>query len=239
VVSSALLASALTGCGSAPEYQAESAELGAPTLQAFLTQTAPVIDGTIDGLWSKVPPVRFVKDTSGNPTGPVTQVRALWSKEALYVLWELQGARFNVDQTRPVALERTELYNEDCVELFLTPDKSHPERYLELELGPFGHFFDLSIDRGVTPRKEDATWNSGAVIATTRDVTKQTAIIEAKFTAPEIVKALRAGASLPLGLFRIEGKAPNRQYLAWSPPLKKDFHVISAFGWLSLKGSMP
>jgi hypothetical protein len=54
-------------------------------------------------------------------------------------------------------------------------------------------------------------------------------------TAPEIVKCLAAGARLPMGLFRMEGRSP-RQYLAWSPARtsKPNFHVPEAFGALVL-----
>ena len=53
--------------------------------------------------------------------------------------------------------------------------------------------------------------------------------------APEIVSALRPGASLPLGLYRMEGKSPRR-YLAWSPTMtpKPNFHVPDAFGVLKI-----
>ena len=52
----------------------------------------------------------------------------------------------------------------------------------------------------------------------------------------EIVKALKAGAQLPLGLYRMDSKRP-RLYLAWSPTRtpKPNFHVPEAFGTLLLE----
>ena len=60
--------------------------------------------------------------------------------------------------------------------------------------------------------------------------------MSAKLTSSEILAALRSGARLPLGLFRMEGKAP-RKYLAWSPTRtrKPSFHVPDAFGVLVLE----
>ena len=43
-----------------------------------------------------------------------------------------------VDASRPKDVERERLYEEDCVELFLTPDPASPKHYYEVELGPFG-----------------------------------------------------------------------------------------------------
>jgi hypothetical protein len=61
----------------------------------------------------------------------------------------------------------------------------------------------------------------------------RTAVIEARLSAPEVVTVLRAGARLPLALYRMEGKEPRR-YLAWRPPLtaKPNFHVPDGFGVL-------
>jgi hypothetical protein len=50
-------------------------------------------------------------------------------------------------------------------------------------------------------------------VKTSHDAERRTAIIEARLNAPELVRALRAGARLPLALYRMEGKAP-RSYLA-------------------------
>ncbi len=79
----------------------------------------------------------------------------------------------------------------------------------EVELGPFGHFFDIEIDR--QSGKQNTAWSSGARIATTRNAAARTAVIEVELTAPEILAALAAGARLPLGLYRMEGTG-DRHY---------------------------
>jgi uncharacterized protein (DUF362 family) len=191
------------------------------------------LDGkAADRAWSRATPVTWDTDYAGVKTGTVTRARFLHSPSGLYALWELQGAGPHTDHTRPTDVPRPKLYEEDCVELFFTPDPSHPRRYFETEIGPFGHFLDVAVD--LDAHKSDTTWSSGAHIATTQDPAAHTAVIEAELMSPDLVKALVPGAHLPLALYRMEGTAPSREYLAWSPPrtAKPDFHVPEAFGTL-------
>ncbi len=216
---------------------------GGTTTEVDLTKRprlhAPQGDAVIDGngndpAWAKAQPVTWDTDYAGNPTGVVTKVRALWSKAGLTTLIELEESDLNVDTARPIAVERSKLYDEDCAELFFTPDPSTPTHYYEVELGPLGHFFDIDVDRKA--KREDVAWSAGLQIATTHDAAKRTATIEARLTAPEVLRALAKGRELPLGLFRMDGKSPRR-YLAWSPPRtpKPNFHVPEAFGTLLLE----
>jgi hypothetical protein len=118
------------------------------------------------------------------------------------------------------------------VELFFTPDPKRPRRYFETELGPFAHFFDVAVDRDA--HTSDPTWSSGVTVRATQDRAAHRATIEAALHAAEYRPPFVVpGARLPVGLYRMEGKAPRR-YLAWSPPRteKPDFHVPDAFGTL-------
>ncbi|HEV7959034.1 MAG TPA: carbohydrate-binding family 9-like protein [Acidimicrobiales bacterium] len=191
-----------------------------------------------DPAWARASPVEWNSDYTGQPTGIVTRARFLYSPRALYVLWELEGTRLNVDRSWSIESPRPKLYEEDCVEIFFTPDPACPWRYYEMEQGPYGHFWDLDIDRRAST--SDATWTSGSRIATARDPAARTATIESVFTAPDIVRALTPGARLPIGLYRMEGRDP-RFYLAWSPPRtpKPNFHVPDAFGLLALDPAAP
>ncbi len=220
-------------------FTVDSPEAPRPTVHAaFVPSEGPVIDGHADdALWSKATAASWNTDFAGSPSAIETRVRFLWSKGVLYALWELASAGLATDASRPTTIERTKLYEEDCVELFLTPDPARPSHYYEVELGPLGHFFDIDVDRSASGDrpKEDAAWSSGAKIATQHDAKAHTAMIEVALTAPEIALALTAGAHLPIGLYRIEGRAP-RTYLAFSPPRtqKPNFHVPAAFGTLIL-----
>jgi hypothetical protein len=98
-----------------------------------------------------------------------------------------------------------------------------------------GHFFDLSIDKRTSKMKSDASFSSKSEIRTKVDRAKRTAVIEVAIRSPDVLASLKADASLPLGMFRMEGKSP-RQFLAWSPTLtaRPNFHVPEAFGSLVL-----
>ena len=210
---------------------------GKPVVRApHLEASAIAIDGVREAAWDAATPAAFDTDWSGAPAGVRTQVRFAWTDRGLATLWELEGASLTVDASRPVAEERAKLYEEDCVEVFLAPDPAERRRYFEIEVGPLGHFFDIAVDRTNKPVKSVVAWSSRPRIRTKTDRAARTATIEALFEAPEIVAALRKGARLPLGLYRMEAGEPRR-YLAWSPTRTKrpDFHVPEAFGTLVLE----
>lgn len=204
-----------------------------PEAHALRTATAPVIDGKRETTWNHAPAISFDTDYTGAHTETRTTVRLLWNAQALFALFELENAGFNVDRTLDPKLEHVKLYEEDCVELFLAPDPEHRERYYEIELGPFGHFFDLELDRA--KKSSNTAWSSGLEVRATRDASRRTAVIEARFASPDIARVLTPGARLPFALYRTEGRSP-RQYLAFSPPRTKkpNFHVPEAFATLVL-----
>ncbi len=204
-----------------------------PVAHAKLALVAPVIDGKLDAVWASAPAVTWQSDYTGAATGISTSARFLWSEGALFVLFELSGAGLNVDASFPVGSERSKLYEEDCVELFLAPDPNTPQHYYEVELGPLGHFFDLEIDRAA--KSSNVGWSSQVEIETVTAPDRHTALIEARLGAPALSAALTPGARLPLALYRMEGKAPRR-YLAWRPPRtpKPNFHVPEGFGVLQV-----
>lgn len=220
--------------GDPPGDQADPASLPAQLHAAKLAGEPPKIDGKIDAAWAAAKPIRFATDWAGRTTKTPTHVRALWSPGGLYLLWELDAASTFTDLKQPIDVERVDLYEENCVELFLAPDPANRRRYFEIELGPFGHFFDLLVDRTARPRSDNA-WSASLTIGTARDEAKQRAVIEVAIAAPDVRAALAAGAALPIGLYRMEGQN-KRQYLAAFPTRtpKPNFHVPEAFGTLVL-----
>lgn len=196
-------------------------------LHATKVAEAPKLDGEIDAAWANATPLAFATDWAGKSTPTTTTVRALWNDKGLYLLWELENTELITDRSRPIDQERVDLYEEDCIELFLSPGERR--RYFEIEVGPYGHWFDISVDRTGKKAKSDTAWTSGAIIGTSRDAAKHRAVIEMAFATP----AIQANARLPIGLYRMNGKSP-RQYLAAFPTRtpKPNFHVPDAFGTL-------
>jgi uncharacterized protein (DUF362 family) len=193
-----------------------------------------VVDGRrLEDAWARATPVTWDTDYAGNPSGITTHARFLHAPSSLFALFELEGAALDdTDLTRNPNEPRPKLYEEDCVELFFTPDPKRPHHYFETELGPFAHFFDVEVDRDA--HTSNTKWSSGVTVRATHDKAAHRAVIEADLHASEFLPPFVVpGARLPLGLYRIEGKSP-RHYLAFSPPRtpRPDFHVPEAFGTL-------
>ena len=186
-----------------------------------------------DAVWARAEPVRFATNYAGKEAGIRTSVRFAWSPRGLFVLWQLDHAGLNTDRSRPIDVERSKLYQEDCVELFLSPGTKSRRQYFEIEVGPFGHFLDLRVD--LDEKRWDTEWSSGLDVGTRRNTEANTAVIEMVLRQAEITTLLRPGAQFRIGLFRMEGSKP-RHYLAWRPPrtAKPNFHVPEAFGTLVL-----
>jgi hypothetical protein len=207
----------------APRPTAHAASLGGDAI---------AIDGDAsEAAWSRATPVSWDTDFAGSSSGKTTKARFLWSPHALYALFEIENTGANADTSKPTNVDRARLYDEDCVELFLAPTGRYAKKYDEIELGPRGHFLDLRIDR--LTRAGDVAWSSGVETKTHVDDAARRARIEARIPAADIASALKPGAEIPLGLFRMEGTG-TRAYLAWSPPRTKtpDFHVFEALGRL-------
>lgn len=223
------------GVGSEYPLQVDSGAAVRPTASAVHVDSGSItVDGkSNEAAWANAQEVAWDTDYSGKHTGVRTSARFAWGDDGLFVLVTLSSLGDNTDVTRPTDVERENLYVENVFELFLAPDAAKKTFYYEIEVGPFGHYFDLSVDRA--SGKSDPGWSSLPVIATTRDPTSRAAVIEAFFGAVGIRRSLKSGAKLPLGLFRIEGKSP-RSYLAWSPAYTRhpNFYVPDAFGSLLL-----
>ena len=191
-------------------------------------------------VWRRAPEVVWQTDYAGKPSGITTRARFAWSKDALYAVFDIEQTDLFTDTSRPIDVEREGLYKEDCVEIFLVPDPDKLKHYYEIELGPYGHWFDLELNRYARKGKRNLAWTSGARIATTRDPKARRATIEVALTAADITRLLRPSARIPMGLFRMEGKRP-RHYLAWSPPrtARPKFHIPEAFGVLVIEPMEP
>lgn len=235
---SALLSSlgfVAAGCADPAEDASRADELSSrPMYVARRVDDAITVDGAIDPAWDAAERTTFATNWAGQATPIETSVRILHRRDALYMLWELTGAGLRVDESHPTDVERANLYEEDCVEIFLTPDPSEPKRYFEIELGPLGHWFDLLVDRR-DGNRDDLAWSSEIETRTSVDRASGRVVIEAAIRSPEVLAALRPGAELPLALYRIEGRGP-RNYLAWSPTEspRPNFHVPEKFGRLRI-----
>jgi uncharacterized protein (DUF362 family) len=212
----------------APEDRALHAAHTALAIPTIALDGAAVSDAL-----DHAPRFRFDTDYRGQATSYPTDVRALWNDTGLIVRATLQNAGLHTDQSRPLGEERAGLYQEDCFEFFLAPNPALKTNYAEIEIGPFGHYLDLWVREA--GKSSTAAWSANLRIHTARDTREHSATIVFATTAAELRGRLSAGATLPIGLFRMEGTTA-RHYLAAFPARTRrpNFHVPEAFGALLL-----
>ncbi|HET8783334.1 MAG TPA: sugar-binding protein, partial [Pyrinomonadaceae bacterium] len=93
--------------------------------------------------WDKCEPVKIEHYWSGEPAAAArhAEARVCWSDEALHV-------RFVGEQHEPLVVAENQvldkktlgLWDRDVCEIFVAPDREHPERYFEFEAAPTGEW---------------------------------------------------------------------------------------------------
>lgn len=161
----------------------------------------------------------------------LTYVRSLWNEQVVFFYFEswFDSLNVNPEWSRETAIEG--LWNKDVVEVFLKPGAA--PSYFEIEVSPLGQWANMRI---VEPRVEvDLEWNSHLELETL--LSKHESIWRVFLGLP--YKSIweeppEAGTSWRVNLYRIAGKEPHREYLAWRPTFtgQPDFHVPSSFGHL-------
>src|SRR5437899_10995046 len=105
--------------------------------------------------WNKAQPVQIDRYWSGKlaPAGRRAEARILWANKALHV-------RFVCNQTDPLVVNATPqtskktmgLWDRDVCEIFIAPDGTMVERYLESEAAPTGEWLDVAIHGSLEKR---------------------------------------------------------------------------------------
>jgi hypothetical protein len=182
-------------------------------------------------------PVRLRRATDAAPPRLATSVAAFYDDEYLSILFSSSD-----DLVRSTLFAHdAPLYEEDVVEIFITPDVL--ERYYELEVSPRGTVFDARVD---SPGGERATmhvdraWNCEGLIAAVRRITESGGAITLDTVVRIPFAALGRPTPHPGKTWRIDFCRVDRhsehgdEYSAWqatqrTPP---DVHVPAAFGIL-------
>ncbi len=132
------------------------------------------------------------------------------------------------------------LYEEEVVEVFLSPGAEPATRYFEFEVSPNGVLWDGYVDSPNLSRQSmmsHAEWNcEGIEWGAERDDAK--GIWTAFLRLPlEVLAEGEVPDVWRINLYRID-RSPNEgdEFQAWSPTLKNpaDFHVPERFGFLRL-----
>jgi hypothetical protein len=164
----------------------------------------------------------------------LTRVASLWNERTLFLQWECWYDELNLNLGNPGKTTIHRLWETDVVEVFLRPESC--EDYFEIEISPLGQWLDVHI---IKPRTDvDFNWNSKislrASISKQRGVWRVNAAIPFQpiLDASRLLQPPAVGHSWRLNLYRMAGKEPEREFLAWRPTFTQlpDFHVPSSFG---------
>lgn len=167
-----------------------------------------------------------------------TVARMLWDDEFLYVSYECEDAHISAVRTE----HDSQVYKDDCVELFTAPNPDRPVDYFNIEMNVNTAILDRHHPDG--PGKKVPNWDSeGVVIATSVDGTLnddtdkdrgwvlEVAIPFANFASVTGKPHPADGDVWHLNLNRLGGET-NAQHSQWSPGTteRPAFHAPDTFG---------
>jgi alpha-galactosidase len=186
--------------------------------------------------WRKASPITFDADWQGKKADPglETEVRALWSRQHLYLMFECRYRELFVFQDSDANGRRDHLWDRDVAEAFLQPDPSREHFYREFEVSPNGLWIDLDIFPGGHADLKSGLQRSVAVNEKSHTWTAQLEIPMKSLTAN-----FDPSAIWRVNFYRVEGSSEPRAYLAWQPTNtpQPNFHVPNAFGTLRFAGA--
>jgi len=179
--------------------------------------------------WKTAPPITFCSNWQGKNPAPdrETRVRALWSKDTLYLRFECRYRGLHVFTDAVPNGRRDHLWERDVAEAFLQPDPSVPRAYKEFEVSPNGLWIDLDISPGAKPDLK-----SGMKRSVTLDEKMHTWDAELAIPMKALTTKFDPNSVWRVNFFRVEGREEPRGYYAWQPTHtpQPNFHVPGAFG---------
>jgi len=186
--------------------------------------------------WQRASPVTFDSDwQERNPDpGRETQVRALWTRQHLYLRFECHYRELFMFEDSDPGGRRDHLWDRDVAEAFLQPDPAQEHFYREFEVSPNGMWVDLDIFTGGR-----ADLKSGLRHSVVRDEKSRVWTAELAIPMKSLTTRFDPAAIWRANFYRVEGKKEPRAYLAWQPTHtpQPNFHVPSAFGKLRFAGA--
>jgi hypothetical protein len=188
-------------------------------------------------LWRKAPAIFFDHGPRNDLVpGYRTEVRALWSPDALYFLFTCPYETLHLRPSPDAVHETDQLWEHDVAEIFIGGDFEKFWQYREFEISPQNEWVDLDIDTRQPKPDHGWRWDSGFDHAARVDEAKH--IWYAAFRIPAKCingPAAAPGAQYRLNFYRAQGPQPNRKLICWRPTGSLNFHVPEAFGTLRLE----
>ena len=205
------------------------------------------IDGQLDEpAWkqaSAVGPFEFTWWNEGDGARQPTQAKLLWNDEYLFVAFHCIDT--DIQATR--AERDSQVYRDDCVEVFASPFVNEPQRYFNLEINAVGVQLDQFRPDGERP---ETPWNpDGIRIATSRTGSlNDERDIDASWTVEvafpfaalgeTLVRPPRAGDKWRLNLHRLENDMRVKSQWSRGDRNRSSFHTPQYFGLVTF-GAAP
>jgi alpha-galactosidase len=182
--------------------------------------------------WRTGSPIVFYADWQGKNADPQreTQVRLLWTRENLYVHFQVRYRAITVFPDAEPSGRRDQLWDRDVAEVFLQPNPAVPRRYKEFEVSPNGFWIDLAIDLDTPERKRDL--QSGLRRRVRVEEAKRIWTAELVIPMKALLTQFDPNSAWKVNFFRVEGPREPRFYSSWRPTgtPEPNFHVPEAFG---------
>jgi hypothetical protein len=208
----------------------------------ILRASGPIkIDGKLDEAdWARAKSVgdfKFAWYQSGDKEQTV--VKLLWDDQFLYLAYRCEDAHIFATRTK----RGSDVWRDDCVEVFTAPDPDRPHDYFNIEMNVNGVCLEGHHPQGVDTDARPRWRAEGIQIAATVQGTKnddsdtddhwvlEAAIPLAAFRGVAKNVPPKSGDIWRLNLNRLGGQT-NEQFSQWSPSSTKEpqFHAPDDFG---------
>jgi alpha-galactosidase len=204
-----------------------------PSLKIRFAVTDFAVSDTSNVAWNKADRVKIDRYWSGEKASDGRRVwaRLLWSKTALYALFEAnRGEPLVVSDKPDLTKKAMGLWDRDVVEIFVAPEKKEPRKYFEFEVAPTGEWLDVALDLTSGTRVSDWKYSSG--MESFAEIQKDRIVAAVKIPWSAFGRTPKPGDAWVGNIFRCVGTDPDRGYLAWQPTFteKPNFHVPEKFG---------
>ena len=206
-------------------------------IQSRRADSDPRLDtNPTSSFWRGSKPIFMESNALGNAEPKYrTEIRTRWTKNYLYFFFVCPYEELNLTPNPNTSAETNGLWNWDVAEAFIGADFKNIKRYKEFEISPQGEWVDLDID--LDRQHDDSGWKWNSNFEVSSRIDKVAHVWYGAMRIPYAAIDTRpaaAGNTLRINLFRCQGPASSRHYLAWRAPMRASFHTPERFGTLEL-----
>ncbi|GIQ68809.1 hypothetical protein DUZ99_13775 [Xylanibacillus composti] len=205
-------------------------------LQCFRAPNAASLPLPLQTVWSRTETASLLEVETGAPPNLATTVQAVWNDWGVFFRFDCKDSYIlSTYQHRDAPL-----YEEDAVEIFLSPD-GNMERYYEFELSPRNVIFDALIANDLQGHCSfDAAWDcEGMQSDVSVDLDAQRVQYECAMPFSALGRERPVeGEEWKINFFRMDHSPSSDEVelSAWQPTGVRYFHVPEKFGILRFRG---